>query len=56
METDFLKSLVVIFGASAAVVFLLHKLKIPSLVGFLIDGVIIGPHGLGLISGLPRRP
>ncbi len=50
METDFLKSLVVIFGASAAVVFLLHKLKIPSLVGFLIAGVIIGPHSLGLIK------
>lgn len=50
METDFLKSLVIIFGASAVVVFLLHKLKIPSLIGFLAAGVIIGPHGIGLIK------
>lgn len=50
MGIDFLKSLVIIFGASAAVVFLLHKFKIPTLVGFLVAGVIIGPHGLGLIK------
>jgi len=35
-ELGFLKSLVIIFGVSALVVFLLHRLKIPSLVGFLI--------------------
>lgn len=50
MESELLKSLVVIFGASALVVFLLHKLKIPSIVGFLIAGTIIGPHGIGLIK------
>lgn len=49
-EYVFLKLLVVIFGASAVVVFLLHRLKIPSLVGFLIAGILIGPHGLGLIK------
>lgn len=47
---EFLKSLEVIFIASAIVVFLLHKLKIPSLVGFLVAGVIIGPHGVGLVK------
>ncbi|MFZ6017215.1 MAG: cation:proton antiporter [Nitrospirota bacterium] len=50
MNFDFLKSLVVIFGVSALVVFLLHRLKIPSLVGFLIAGIIIGPHGLGMVK------
>jgi CPA2 family monovalent cation:H+ antiporter-2 len=48
-EFDFLKSLEIIFIASAAVVFLLHKLKIPSLVGFLVAGVIIGPYGVGIV-------
>jgi len=47
---DFLKSLEVIFIASAIVVFLLHKFKVPSLVGFLIAGVIIGPYGVGLVK------
>lgn len=50
MEYEFLKSLVIVFGVSALVVFLLHRLKIPSLVGFLIAGVIIGPFGIGIVK------
>jgi len=50
MESGFLKSLVVIYGVSAAVVFLLHRLRIPSIVGFLLAGVIIGPYGVGLVG------
>ncbi|MCE5194541.1 MAG: cation:proton antiporter [Nitrospiraceae bacterium] len=49
MEFEFLKSLVIIFAASAFVVLLLHRFKVPSIVGFLIAGAIIGPHGIGLI-------
>jgi len=49
MELEFLKTLVIIFGASAFVVFLLQKLKIPSIVGFLIAGAALGPHGFGMI-------
>lgn len=47
---EFLKLLEIIFIASAIVVFVLHKLKIPSLVGFLVAGVIIGPHGVGVVK------
>jgi monovalent cation:H+ antiporter-2, CPA2 family len=47
---EFLKLLEIIFIASAVVVFLLHKFKIPSLVGFLVAGVIIGPHGIGIVE------
>lgn len=50
MEYEFLKSLVIIFGASAVVVYLLNRLKIPSLVGFLLAGVIIGPYGIGIVK------
>lgn len=50
MELSFLKSLVIIFGVSGMVVFLLGRLKIPSIVGFLIAGVILGPHGFEFIS------
>jgi CPA2 family monovalent cation:H+ antiporter-2 len=49
MELHFLKTLVIIFGASAFVVFLLQKLKIPSIVGFLVAGAALGPHGFGMI-------
>ncbi|BCB95443.1 sodium/hydrogen exchanger family/TrkA domain protein [Dissulfurispira thermophila] len=50
MELEFLKSLVIIFGVSAIVVFALGRLKMPSIVGFLIAGVILGPHGFGFIK------
>jgi CPA2 family monovalent cation:H+ antiporter-2 len=49
-EYPFLKLLVIIFGVSAIVVFFLNRLRIPSLVGFLIAGILIGPHGFGLIK------
>jgi CPA2 family monovalent cation:H+ antiporter-2 len=47
---DFLESLEITFLAAAVVVFLLHKLKVPSLVGFLVAGAIIGPYGTGIIK------
>lgn len=49
MEYAFLKSLVIIFGVSALVVFVFHRIRITSIVGFLVAGVIIGPYGIGLI-------
>jgi monovalent cation:H+ antiporter-2, CPA2 family len=48
-EYAILKMLVLIFGVSTIVILFLNKLKIPSLVGFLIAGALLGPHGLGLI-------
>lgn len=50
MELEFLKSLEVILIASALVVFFLHKVKVPPLVGFLLAGVISGPYGVELVS------
>jgi CPA2 family monovalent cation:H+ antiporter-2 len=51
-EMVFLKSLVIILGISALVVFALHRLRIPSVVGFLLAGVLLGPHGLHVIRDL----
>ncbi|MEJ2696108.1 MAG: cation:proton antiporter [Candidatus Sulfobium sp.] len=50
MEHEFLGSLVIILGVSAVVVFLLHRLRIPSVAGFLIAGTIVGPGGIRLVS------
>jgi CPA2 family monovalent cation:H+ antiporter-2 len=50
MELEILKTLVILFGLSALVVFALHKLKVPSIVGFLIAGIFLGPHGFGFIQ------
>jgi len=49
-EFDFLKSLVIIYGLSAIVVFTLGKLRVPSLIGFLLAGVLMGPYGFEIIS------
>ena len=50
MELEFLETLVVIFAVSALVVFILNRLKIPSVVGFLVAGALLGPHGFGFIQ------
>lgn len=36
--------------ASVPIAFLFHRLRLPTIVGFMITGVVIGPYGLGLIS------
>jgi CPA2 family monovalent cation:H+ antiporter-2 len=51
-EFEFLKSLVIIFGLSAVVVFILGKFRIPSIIGFLAAGVLLGPYGLELIKDI----
>jgi CPA2 family monovalent cation:H+ antiporter-2 len=52
MEFEILQDLVLIFGVSAVLVFALERLNIPSIVGFLIAGVILGPHGFGIIKDM----
>ena len=42
--------IVLVLALSAVVVFLGQKLKIPSIVGFLVTGVVVGPGFLGLIE------
>jgi CPA2 family monovalent cation:H+ antiporter-2 len=51
-ELVLLKSLVIILGISAVVVFALHRIKIPSIVGFLLAGMLLGPHGLHFIKDI----
>jgi monovalent cation:H+ antiporter-2, CPA2 family len=50
MILEFLYSLVLIFGISALILFMLGKLKIPSIVGFLVAGVLMGPYGFDLLK------
>jgi CPA2 family monovalent cation:H+ antiporter-2 len=50
VELHFLKELVIVLAATVAIVILFEKLRVPSVVGFLLAGVIMGPHGLGIIT------
>lgn len=49
-EIEFLKVIVIIFALAILVIFIFNKLKLPSVVGFLLTGIIAGPYALGLIS------
>jgi monovalent cation:H+ antiporter-2, CPA2 family len=46
----FFTQLIIIFGFSIPVIYVFNKIKLPSIIGFLITGIIIGPFGLGLID------
>ncbi|NSW95302.1 MAG: cation:proton antiporter [Bacteroidales bacterium] len=50
MELGILKDIVVIFALSTLVNLVFTRLKIPTVVGYLLTGVIAGPHLLSLVS------
>ncbi|MEZ5082423.1 MAG: cation:proton antiporter [Bacteroidales bacterium] len=50
MEFILLQDIILIFGLSIVVIYLFHKLHLPAIIGFLITGLITGPHGLKLIE------
>lgn len=52
MVFPLLKDIFIIFGLSIVVLFICLRIKIPAIVGFLITGILAGPHGLGLIEAI----
>jgi monovalent cation:H+ antiporter-2, CPA2 family len=50
MELELLKDIVVVIILLVAVLFLVHRLRAPTIMGFLLTGVLAGPQGLGLIG------
>jgi len=45
-----LQDIVILFGLALLTVVLLRQLKIPSIIGFLITGILAGPYALGFIK------
>ncbi|MBU1275308.1 MAG: cation:proton antiporter [Proteobacteria bacterium] len=52
MESSLLRDMVIIYALAAGVVYLFHRIKVPPVVGFLLTGVLAGPHGFGLVSSV----
>lgn len=52
MDVLLLDTVVVIFALSIVVVFICSRLHVPPIVGFLITGVLAGPHGLGFVTAV----
>ncbi|HSA57226.1 MAG TPA: cation:proton antiporter [Gemmatimonadaceae bacterium] len=48
-EIPLLRDLVVLVAVAIPVVVLAHRLRVPTLVGFLLTGMVIGPHALGFV-------
>ncbi|WP_299699557.1 cation:proton antiporter [uncultured Pontibacter sp.] len=52
MEIPLLSDVVIILGLSVVVILLFQRFKLPTILGFLMTGVIAGPHGLSLITAV----
>lgn len=50
MHIPLLNDIVLIFGLAIIVIYICHKIRIPSVVGLLITGVLAGPHGFGMVN------
>lgn len=50
MESSLLYEIVVIFGLSIVILLVCHQVRVPTILGFLLTGVLAGPHGLGLVT------
>ncbi|MBA4744106.1 MAG: cation:proton antiporter [Muricauda sp.] len=54
MHLPLLHDILILLGFSVAIVFILQKLKLPSIIGFLITGVVIGPYGFSLVNAVEQ--
>jgi monovalent cation:H+ antiporter-2, CPA2 family len=52
MDLSALRDLVVIFALSIGILLFSHRLRLPTIVGLLLTGVIVGPHGLRLVHDI----
>jgi CPA2 family monovalent cation:H+ antiporter-2 len=50
MALDVLKNIVIIFALSTFVNFLFTKIKVPTILGYLLTGIVVGPSLLGIIN------
>jgi len=50
VEIPLLSDIVVIFGLSMLVILLFMRLKLPTIIGYLLTGAIAGPYGLSLVD------
>lgn len=50
MEIPLLKEIVIVMGIALPIILLFQKLKVPSILGFLIAGVIVGPSAFNLLT------
>ncbi len=50
MATGLLTDILIVLGLTVAIVYICQRFRLPTIVGFLITGILAGPHGLGFIG------
>ncbi|MBN1636220.1 MAG: cation:proton antiporter [Deltaproteobacteria bacterium] len=50
MQGSLLTEIIIVLGLAVAVLFVFLRIRMPTILGFLLTGIIAGPGGLGLIS------
>lgn len=50
MNLWILEELVILLAVSILIIFISHRIRLPSVVGFLLTGILIGPGGLSLVK------
>lgn len=48
--TEFLSLLAILFGGGMVGAWLMHKIKFPTIIGFILIGIIAGPYGLSIVE------
>lgn len=52
MPSHLLQDVLILMSFSVVIVFILQRLKLPSILGFIITGIIIGPYGFGIVNAV----
>ncbi|MGB6380588.1 MAG: cation:proton antiporter, partial [Syntrophobacteria bacterium] len=52
MEVVLFKDVLVIFSLAIGVLLICQRLNLPSVLGFLLTGILAGPYGFRLISAI----
>ena len=52
MEIAILKDILIIFALSTVVNFIFTKIRVPTIIGYLLTGILAGPHLFALISSM----
>ncbi|MGC9325826.1 MAG: cation:proton antiporter [Desulfomonilia bacterium] len=52
MHSGFLGDLIVVLGLSTVGILLFTRIRLPAIVGFILTGILAGPHGFKLIEGV----
>jgi len=54
VDAAFFSDILIVFALSIGIVFVCHRLHIPSIVGFFLTGIVAGPHALALVNDVGR--